>query len=75
MNFEQKFSQQQKQVQKMAMTQQLQQSIQMLQYNADELISFLEQKALENPLIEVTVERDFAEEAALYPIQKNKLSK
>lgn len=70
MNFEQKFSQQQKQVQKMAMTQQLQQSIQMLQYNADELISFLEQKALENPLIEVTVERDFAEEAALYPIQK-----
>lgn len=54
----------------MAMTQQLQQSIQMLQYNADELISFLEQKALENPLIEVTVERDFAEEAALYPIQK-----
>ncbi|CAD5900705.1 RNA polymerase sigma-54 factor [Carnobacterium maltaromaticum] len=70
MNFEQKFSQQQKQVQKMAMTQQLQQSIQMLQYNADELISFLEQKALENPLIEVTVERDFAEEAALYPIRK-----
>ena len=70
MNFEQKFSQQQKQVQKMAMTQQLQQSIQMLQYNADELISFLEQKALENPLIEVTVERDFSEEAALYPIQK-----
>lgn len=70
MNFEQKFSQQQKQVQKMAMTQQLQQSIQMLQYNADELVSFLEQKALENPLIEVTVERDFAGESSLYPIQK-----
>lgn len=54
----------------MAMTQQLQQSIQMLQYNAEELANFLEQKALENPLIEVTVERDFAGESSLYPIQK-----
>ena len=68
-NFEQKFSQQQRQVQKMAMTQQLQQSIQMLQYNTEELASFLEQKALENPLIEVTVERDYDAEAAIQPVK------
>ncbi len=35
MKFEQHLSQQQKQVQKLAMTQQLQQSIQVLQYNAE----------------------------------------
>ena len=53
MKFEQRLSQQQKQVQKLAMTQQLQQSIQVLQYNTDELQTFLENKALENPLIEL----------------------
>lgn len=61
MQFNQNLSQQQKQVQKMAMTQQLQQSIQMLQYNADDLRSFLENKALENPLIDVKVESDYAD--------------
>lgn len=55
MKFEQNFTPQQNQVQKMAMTQQLQQSIQMLQYNQEDLVSFLNQKALGNPLIEVTV--------------------
>ncbi|MEG0288690.1 MAG: RNA polymerase factor sigma-54 [Carnobacterium sp.] len=54
MNFEQSFTQQQNQVQKMAMTQQLQQSIQMLQYNQEDLLTFLNQKALGNPLIEIT---------------------
>lgn len=55
MKFEQNYRQQQKQVQKLAMTQQLQQSIQVLQFNSDELFRFLEQKALENPLIDVKV--------------------
>ncbi|MCB5951989.1 RNA polymerase factor sigma-54 [Enterococcus sp. BWT-B8] len=53
MKFEQHLSQQQKQVQKLAMTQQLQQSIQVLQYNTEELQTFIENKALENPLIEL----------------------
>ena len=48
-------SQQQKQIQKLAMTQSLQQSIQILQYNVEELQSFLKQKELENPLITVSV--------------------
>lgn len=55
MKFEQNYRQQQKQVQKLAMTQQLQQSIQVLQFNSDELFHFLEQKALENPLIDVKI--------------------
>ncbi len=67
MQFNQNFSQQQKQMQKMAMTQQLQQSIQMLQYNTEDLRSFLENKALENPLMDVKVESDYAEQ----PIRKS----
>ncbi|MFC6180454.1 RNA polymerase factor sigma-54 [Lactiplantibacillus daowaiensis] len=47
------FRQQQRQSQKLAMTQRLQQSIQMLQFNVEELRDFLTQKALENPLIDV----------------------
>ncbi|MGK0552881.1 RNA polymerase factor sigma-54, partial [Enterococcus faecalis] len=53
MKFEQHLSQQQQQVQKLAMTQQLQQSIQILQYNSEELHAFVEAKALENPFIEL----------------------
>lgn len=53
MKFEQKLSQ--KQTQKLAMTQQLQQSIQILQYNAEELQLFLEEKMLENPLIDLQI--------------------
>lgn len=53
MKFGQQISQTQKQAQKLVMTTQLQQSIQMLQFNTVDLFSFLEQKALENPLIEV----------------------
>ena len=41
MKFQQQFSQQQKQTQKLAMTQKLQQSIQVLQFSADELLSFI----------------------------------
>lgn len=53
MKFQQNFSQKQKQTQKLAMTQQLQQSIQVLQYNSEELLAFVENQALENPLVEV----------------------
>ncbi|MFV0561064.1 MAG: RNA polymerase factor sigma-54 [Enterococcus sp.] len=53
MKFEQNFSQKQQQSQKLAMTQQLQQSIQLLQFTGEELLAFVENKALENPLIEV----------------------
>ncbi len=58
MRFEQTMSQKQTQTQKLAMTQQLQQSIQMLQYNTDELLTFLEAKSLENPLIDVKIDID-----------------
>lgn len=53
MKFEQNLRQHQKQTQKLAMTQQLQQSIQVLQYSVDELVDFVSGEALENPLIEV----------------------
>ncbi len=58
MKFQQNFSQKQQQTQKLAMTQQLQQSIQVLQYNSEELLAFVENQALENPLLEV-VEPDW----------------
>jgi len=53
MKFEQQFSQKQTQTQKLAMTQKLQQSIQILQYNTEDLIDYIDNKALENPLLEV----------------------
>lgn len=55
MRFGQQLSQQQKQVQKLAMTQELQQSIQILQFNTDELLSYLKDKTLGNPLLDVKV--------------------
>lgn len=61
MKFEQHLSQQQKQVQKLAMTQQLQQSIQILQYNSEELFAYIEAKSLENPLIDVQVETNYSD--------------
>jgi RNA polymerase sigma-54 factor len=65
MKFEQHLSQQQKQVQKLAMTQQLQQSIQILQYNSEELYAFVEAKALENPLIELQNEPQYETDYAV----------
>jgi len=65
MKFEQHLSQQQKQVQKLAMTQQLQQSIQILQYNSEELHAFVEAKALENPLIELQADNSYDGDYAL----------
>ncbi|WP_207695516.1 RNA polymerase sigma-54 factor [Enterococcus sp. DIV0212c] len=61
MKFEQHLSQQQKQVQKLAMTQQLQQSIQILQYNSEELYSYIEAKSLENPLIDVQTDTNYSD--------------
>ena len=55
MKFEQQFTQQQKQTQKLAMTQKLQQSIQVLQFSTEELTDFIENESLENPLLEVVL--------------------
>jgi RNA polymerase sigma-54 factor len=55
MKFEQQFTQQQKQIQKLAMTQKLQQSIQVLQFSMEELTDFIENESLENPLLEVVL--------------------
>ncbi|WP_412988607.1 RNA polymerase factor sigma-54 [Pediococcus siamensis] len=60
MALQQNLHQRQKQVQRLAMTQTLQQSIQILQYNVEELQAFLDQKALENPLITVSNSREEA---------------
>jgi RNA polymerase sigma-54 factor len=43
----------QKQTMKLAMTQELTQAIALLQYSSQELVSFLEEKAVENPLLQV----------------------
>lgn len=53
LNFEQNYTQLQKQ--QLTMTPQLQQSIQMLQYNRKDLVDFLKQKSLENPFISISV--------------------
>ena len=55
MKFQQQLShsQKQNQTQKLAMTQQLQQSIQVLQFSSEELHAFIENEALENPLLGV----------------------
>ena len=53
MKFEQQLSQQQKQTQKLALTQQLQQSLQVLHYSSEELFDFINQQTLDNPLIEL----------------------
>ncbi|MGX7058687.1 RNA polymerase factor sigma-54 [Vagococcus humatus] len=66
MKFEQKIQMQLKQQQKLALTQELQQSIQMLQYNGEELNRFLESKALENPLLDVSITTEEA-----FPMQKS----
>lgn len=53
-----KQTQAQAQVQKLAMTQNMQQSLQMLHYNTAELIEFLQEKTFENPLISIKIEND-----------------
>ncbi|GAW63927.1 RNA polymerase factor sigma-54 [Ligilactobacillus acidipiscis] len=53
MALRQDLGQQQNQIQKLAMTQRMQQSIRMLKFSADELQIFLKQQELENPFIVV----------------------
>ena len=53
--------QSQTQQQKLAMTQTMQQAIQMLHYPTNDLIDFLQEYALENPLISVSVQSESSE--------------
>ncbi|WP_313630271.1 RNA polymerase factor sigma-54 [Enterococcus devriesei] len=53
MKFQQGYSQKQQQTQKLAMIQELQQAIQILQFNTEELQDYVETVSLENPLFEV----------------------
>jgi RNA polymerase sigma-54 factor len=64
-------SQKQKQTMKLAMTQQLSQSIAMLQFTTADLTTFLEDKALENPLIEVIYGHDIATDYSYTKKKKN----
>ena len=47
--------QSQSQQQKLAMTQTMQQAIQILHYSTSDLVDFLQEQSLENPLISVTI--------------------
>ncbi|WP_088809778.1 MULTISPECIES: RNA polymerase factor sigma-54 [unclassified Listeria] len=73
MRFESNYvqKQQQKQSMKLAMTQQLSQSIAMLQFTTADLTTFLEDKALENPLIEVVAGIDVATDYSYTKRKKN----
>ncbi|HJE96737.1 MAG TPA: RNA polymerase factor sigma-54 [Ligilactobacillus acidipiscis] len=51
MTLQQGLGQQQNQIQKLAMTQRMQQSIRMLKFSSDELQNFLKQQELENPFM------------------------
>lgn len=51
-----KHNQSQTQVQKLAMTQNMQQALQILHYNTADLIDYLQEKTLENPLISINIE-------------------
>lgn len=59
----------QKQIMKLAMTQELTQAIALLQYNSQELCEFIENKALENPLIQI--ETGYSPAASHYKNQTN----
>lgn len=63
MSLRQNLGQQQTQVQKLAMTQRMQQSIRMLKFNTDELQNYLKQQELENPFIIVNPRQDKNESA------------
>ncbi|KRM95848.1 RNA polymerase factor sigma-54 [Liquorilactobacillus aquaticus DSM 21051] len=60
MPLEQTYGQEQKQVQKLAMTQQMQQSIQILRYSIEDLHVFLSQKQLDNPFIKISDRMNYA---------------
>lgn len=53
MPFEQRLGQEQRQIQKLALTQQMQQSIRILRYNIEDLHDFMQQKQLDNPFVKI----------------------
>lgn len=55
----QRFGQQQKQIQKLAMTQQMQQSIRILKYGSEDLHNFLSNVELENPFMIVNASHSY----------------
>ncbi|WP_400243029.1 RNA polymerase factor sigma-54 [Niallia sp. JL1B1071] len=59
MRIELNFDQNQKQKQRLILTQSIQQSIQILRYDNEELRNFLQDKSLENPLLKVNIMDDF----------------
>ncbi|KRL04819.1 RNA polymerase factor sigma-54 [Liquorilactobacillus oeni] len=65
MAFEQGFGQEQKQVQKLAMTQQMQQSLQVLRYGIEDLHNFLSQKQLDNPFIIIKGSLNYGEKSTI----------
>lgn len=59
MALKQGFGQQQKQIQKLAMTQQMQQSIRILKYGSEDLHNFLSNVELENPFMIVNASHSY----------------
>ncbi|MFT8747975.1 RNA polymerase factor sigma-54 [Liquorilactobacillus nagelii] len=53
MPFEQRLGQEQRQIQKLVLTQQMQQSIRILRYNIEDLHDFMQQKQLDNPFVKI----------------------
>lgn len=69
LNFEQK------QNQKLIMTQNLQESIQMLRYDNEELKNFLQNKSMENPLLKVNIKNDFEKNPVRQSVQSSIVGK
>ncbi|MDN5982810.1 MAG: RNA polymerase factor sigma-54 [Lactococcus sp.] len=60
-----KQQQAQAQIQKLAMTQKMQQSLRVLQFNSTDLVDFLREQALDNPLITIKLTADHADGSSL----------
>src|SRR5574339_306383 len=63
----------QAQIQKLAMTQKMQQSLRVLQFNSTDLVDFLREQALDNPLITIKLTADNSAGSSL-PTQANQTS-
>lgn len=63
----------QAQIQKLAMTQKMQQSLRVLQFNSTDLVDFLREQALDNPLITIKLTADHSAGSSL-PTQANQTS-
>lgn len=60
-----KQNQSQAQIQKLAMTQKMQQSLRILQFNSTDLVDFLREQALDNPLITIKLTADHPDSSSL----------